>query len=161
MNIKQLGPWDYEDLRECPFCDSEPTRFTLNLFSDSSKGCPHFVVAFQNGGWAPDLCPPVSCNGFQFDRRVLTEALCQASQVVCKQKPVTRRHPEIRAYYCRDTALALELRNSFRLSPFHSDEKCGNCGNDAAVWDGGRTAICCSICGEKLGHGRPVDVPLV
>ena len=140
MFTGNLETYDHDSLCSCPFCEG------TGLWVCDVDDCPHYVVAFQDGDWDPDLCPPVSCYGFRFDRGALTIALAKAHGVVCKKKPGTPRHPRIAAYYCVDTALAAELRDRHRKSVV-GGVHCHWCGNDTAVL-GEHNDIRCSICGD-------------
>lgn len=101
MITETLLPFDYDDLRTCPYCRSTNL---MNAASDRYlilEQCPHFVAAFESGTWARDICPPVACNGFLFDQNKLEEAVAQIDDAVMKVKPATRWHPRITAIYCR------------------------------------------------------------
>ncbi len=138
METEKLGPYDYDALQACPFCG------VTNLLCEGDN-CAHFVVAFQTGEWARDLCPPVSCNGFQFNREHLEKALDE-SPGVHRWKPSTSHHPAIDAYYIDDQALAEGLRSRYRKTRVRMEP----CGTDGAVYglrdEGGE--IVCEICGD-------------
>jgi DNA-directed RNA polymerase subunit RPC12/RpoP len=145
MTTRTLSPFDYDDLRTCPYCGG------TNLMSAASdrylvlKQCDHFVAAFENGPWARGICPPVTCNGFLFDQWELEEAAAQIDDAVMKVKPGTRRHPRIAAIYCRHPETANTLRKTFRSVPVDSGA-CAECGNKTAVI-GDHDEIVCALCG--------------
>jgi hypothetical protein len=150
MTTETLLPFGYDNLRTCPFCGG------TNLMSAACdrylilEQCPHFVVAFENGVWGHDICPPVTCNGFLFDQKKLEEAAAQIDDVVMKVKPGTRRHPRITAIYCGHPGAASKLRENIRR-PVNS-APCGECGNTTAVI-GDLDEILCARCGV------PSDLP--
>lgn len=140
MYIKKFTNAQYDELARCPFCDDAG----LMLYGDD---CPHFVVAFQDGAWDPDLIPPVFCNGLRYQRNPLTQALAQLPGVVCKIKPISDRHPRIEAYFCVDPEKATELRERFRRRIFTGVE-CVTCRNDTAVFLDEESKIVCVVCGS-------------
>lgn len=146
MEIQILGPYDYGLLQTCPFCDRAGLHEVDN--------CPHFVVAFQDGDWHPDLCPPVFCDGFRFNRSELTAALTRSIGIVCKRKRGTAQHPWIDAYFCVDPVSARTLRENHKLLVVLGGTLCPECGNSAVVEEPkkktnmGDAGIRCAICGE-------------
>ena len=150
-----LGPFDYDEVTACPFCAG------VGLTLSDVDSCPHFVVAFQDGDWHPDLCPPVFCAGFRFCRRKLTAALTRANGIVRKQKPGTSRHPRIEAYFAVDPTLARTLREDHRLRVVEGGTQCPHCGSSSAVFDEstrdpmGNHDIRCAFCGEVADPTGP------
>ncbi len=129
----------YDDLQTCPFCGE------LGLMPGDDLNCPHFVAAFQDGDWDDDLCPPVFCNGFRYERGELSAAIQKASGVVCRVKSGTARHPRIEAYFIVSADEAAELRQRFCKQAVDGAQ-CETCGNTAAVVsDAGE--IICAMCG--------------
>src|SRR5271154_4308596 len=104
MTVKSVGPFEYDVLTTCPFCLGHC------LSSLPTDNCVHFVAAFQDGVWDQDLCPPVFCDGFRFDRESIVGDL-EMTDAIQIAKPGTKRHPEIKAYYCADPTITKSLRN--------------------------------------------------
>lgn len=88
-------------------------------YAADDLNCPHFVVAFQDGDWDDDLCPPVFCNGFRHKRSEPSAAIQRTSGVVRRVKPGTARHPRIEAYFCvsADEAAGFPGRRKPRSAP--------------------------------------------
>src|SRR5579862_5740318 len=126
MEIQYMGPHDYNGL-------------------GPSDEYPYFVVAFQDGFWANDICPPFKCDGYKFNRLEFEEALGRLSGVLLKSKPGTRRHPAIDVYYISNETLAEQLRTQYcklrvRMEPCAIDgTSVGLRGTDGH--------IVCEICG--------------
>jgi hypothetical protein len=154
MEIQILGPYDYDLLQTCAFCD----EFGLHEIDN----CPHFVVAFQDGDWHPNLCPPVFSDGFRFNRRELTAALTRSTGIVCKRKRGTSQHPRIEAYFCVDPVLTRTLRENHKLLVVRGGAMCPSCGNSTTVLEEpkertGDAGTRCAICGEvadPLAEGK-------
>ena len=150
MLTEVLLPFDYDGLRNCPYCGG------TNLMSAASGSylvldqCAHFIAAFEDGAWGSDICPPVTCNGFLFDRERLEEAVVLIDAATIKVKPGTRLHPTISALYCHGPATARDLRETFRRVPVNSGG-CAECGNRTAVITDRN--IVCALC------GAPSDLP--
>jgi len=127
MKIEVLGPHDYDRL------------------GTPSEQCPYFVVAFQDGFWANDICPPFRCDGYQFNRREFEEALGRLPDVLLKSKPRTRRHPKVDVYYISSETLAEQLRTQHRKPPVRM-EPCPTDGTRTGLI-GTDGDIVCEICG--------------
>lgn len=139
MQTQDLGPYDYDELQACPFC--------IGVGLLSGDNCPHFLTAFEVGVWGRNICPPVSCDGFLYQRRELTTALAESPGIVCKAKSGTTRHPYIEAYFADDPALVAALQERFCKEPVPS-ARCPTCGNETAVV-GEDDDILCALCGES------------
>lgn len=140
MNTKQFTNSQYDALATCPFCDD------IGL-TPSGDDCGHFVTAFQDGAWDPDLCPPVFCNGFRYRREPLERTLALLPGVLCKLKPITETHPNIVAYFCADPENAAHLRDRFRRTVISNATHCRDCGNGSAVFVEEDNEIVCAVCG--------------
>jgi transcription elongation factor Elf1 len=158
MNAKKLGPHDYDELESCPFCNK--SNLIDHVDELPGDGCDHFVVAFQDGNFAADLCPPVSCVGFRFRRRQFEAALAKCPEIFLKIKPGTRRHPRIFAYYSADPTLSAKMREKFRLLPVVAGVKCRVCGNETAVISEelGYSQVLCAVCGDSADV-RAIEEP--
>jgi hypothetical protein len=148
MRTEIVGCFDYEPLRTCPFCGDSA------LWILHEEDCPHYVTAFQDGDWDPDLIPPVFCDGFRFHRRRLTQSLEKNGGVVSRFKPGTLRHPQITVFFCADPRRARELRGEFRIEPVQGTI-CANCGNGSAAIDFDDDEWRCASCG---GPAEPIIV---
>ena len=137
MHTQFVQVYNYDELQNCPFCEGS------GLLSDGN--CEHFVTAFQSGGWAHHLCPPVSCDGFLFHRAPLIVSLRDNLGVLCKKKAGTKNHPAIDAYFCSNPIYVKKVRKQFCKVPVPGI-KCGECGNGTAVVDE-IDCIVCALCG--------------
>ncbi len=149
MGTIGLGPYDYDVITTCPFCGR------YNTLDGRGECCPHFCVAFVDGGWAVDLCPPVAenGNGFKFQRIGLELLLAAATEAIAYLKPGTRRHPRITVWYRPAPAFVTELQEAFRLPVLPIEGTCcGACGSTEAVKDENSYFVSyfCAVCGELM-----------
>jgi hypothetical protein len=146
---EQIDRYDYECLASCPFCEGR------GLSSDESDNCPHFVVAFQEGGWGRSLCPPVWCNGFLYSRNNLKRELQElTTNVVRRIKSGTRRHPRIEAIFCADPRTAQTLREKHKKPRgIRPGNHCPECGTQTTVC-GEFGDLVCAACGASCGAHR-------
>jgi hypothetical protein len=150
MKIQVLDLYEYESLRTCPFCSG------LALSGSSEIDCPHYLTAFQDGFWRGDLCPPVFCDGFLFEREAMVKEMSQSSDVICRKKPGTSGHPQVEAYFCSDVATVKALRKKFKRAEVPGAD-CAECGNQTAVVDE-LDEIRCAACGERAFLPEAPDI---
>ncbi len=150
MQKVMLGPYDYDELRGCPFCHS------VGLIGEA-ENCQHFVAAFQEGDWARDLCPPVFCDGFRFNRRAMLATLAEADGIVCKEKPGTRRHPFIETFFSEDPGLAAKIRAAHENPIVWAGvAECPDCGMREAVLGESGTLLC-YFCGANTESIQSIE----
>lgn len=141
MKVQLLDKHNYDSLRACPFCSG------LALSGSEDIDCAHFLTAFQEGSWRGDLCPPVVCSGFLYERDAMLMEMSQSCDVICKKKPGTSSHPQIEAFFCSDATTAKVLRKKFRRAEVPGAD-CAECGYNLAVVDD-QDEIRCAACGER------------
>jgi hypothetical protein len=148
VHTETVDRYDYDGVRACPFCHGS------GLWLPEDENCTHYVTAFQDGDWDPDVIAPVFCNGFRYFRRALLREVQKHDGVISKCKPGTLRHPQITAFFCADPKRALLLREAFRITPVPGT-MCATCGNDRAVIDPDDDDWRCALC------GGPADAVIV
>lgn len=142
--MKSFEPYDYDAISTCPFCRG------YNALDEVGNACPDFCVAFVDGAWGRNLCPPVAerGNGFRFNRDGIELCLSGAPEAVEYWKEGTRRHPAITVWYHPDPVFIAELRAAFKLPVVKVDEGCPTCGTTEAVVGGEEYSS--AVCGDSI-----------